>query len=400
MAVLPRVALVVVAYGHAASLPATLAALQALDYPPDRREILVVENGDGSSAAVAREHPGVVVIEPGQNLGFAGGCNRAVTATTASIVVLVNPDTIPDPTFLRSLVTPLADPQIGIVGAKLLYPHEETLQHAGGFLEQPLALAHHYGYGEIDRGQFDRRRAVEFVTGAALAIRRDTWDECGGLDPAFFPGYFEEVDLCWRVRSMGLTILYEPRARAIHQEAAGLGKRSAAYHRFYHRNRLRLLFKHRADDWLAAEWLPAELTYLRSIADDVEIDSLIDVYASWQLAFTTGLDPARQPENIRPVPQRSHLSELEWTLQQVSAKRTLSPLPFRSRLPLVARLRTWLNHMTTEEYLRPLIQQQNNYNAALAELGQALARQRRTTDAAILCQGMFLAKMIKSHHSR
>ena len=400
MDALPHVALVVGAYGHAASLPATLTALNELNYPADHRRILVVENGDGSSATVAREHPGVVVIEPGENLGFAAGCNLAVATTTAKIVVLVNPDVIPEPGFLRSIVTPLAKPHIGIVGAKLRYPDGQTLQHAGGFVEQPLALAHHHGYAEPDQGQFDMPREVEFVTGAALAIRRETWEQCDGLDAAFFPGYFEEVDLCWRVRAMGLTVLYEPGARAIHQEAVVLGKRSAAYHRFYHRNRLRLLFKHRSDDWLAAEWLPAELAYLRSIADDVEINSLTDVYTSWQLAFITGIDPARQFENTPPSPQRSHLSELEWTLQQASAKKTITPLPFRSRFPLVARLRTWLNRLASEAYLRPLIQQQNDYNAAVAELGQALARQRRAADAAILCQGMFLAKLTQSGQPR
>ncbi len=392
---LPKAALVVVAYGHAATLPATLQALQALDYPADQRQIIVVENGDGSSAAVAREQRGVAVVEPGQNLGFAGGCNLGVALSTAQVVVLVNPDTIPEPTFLRSLVTALAKPRVGIVGAKLLYPDHTTLQHAGGFLEQPLALAHHYGYGEADQGQFDTRREVEFVTGAALAIGRGTWEQLGGFDTAFFPGYFEEVDLCWRVRAMGLTVQYEPSAVAIHQEAAGLGKWSAPYHRFYHRNRLRLLWKHRTDDWLAAEWLPAELAYLRSLADDVEINSLTDVYISWQRAFITGSDPAQQPQTAATAPPRPHLSELEWTLQQVRAKPIITPIPFRSRLPFVARLRTWLNRIATEDYLRPLVQQQNDFNASVVELAAALARQRRVADAAILCQGMFLAKLMR-----
>ncbi len=392
---LPKVALVVVAYGHAATLPATLQALEALDYPAERRQMIVVENGDGSSAAAGREYSGVAVIEPGQNLGFAGGCNLGVALSMAQVVVLVNPDTRPEPAFLRNLVAPLAEPEVGVVGAKLLYPDRRTLQHAGGFLEQPLALAHHYGYGERDQGQFDMRRDVEFVTGAALAIRRDTWEQLGGFDEAFFPGYFEEVDLCWRVRALGLSVQYEPAAVAIHQEAAALGKRSALYHRFYHRNRLRLLWKHRPDDWLAAEWLPAELAYLRSLAADVEIGSLTDVYTSWQRAFITGCDPARQPPTATPAPPRPHLSELEWTLQQLSAKRIIAPIPFRSRLPLVAWLRRWLNRIATEDYLRPLIQQQNDFNASVAELGAALARQRRATDAAILCQGMFLAKLMR-----
>ncbi len=388
----PRVALIIVAYGHAGTLPATLRALQALTYSPAQREIIVVENGDGSAARVARQHADVIVLEPGENLGFAGGCNLGVAHSSADVVVLINPDLEPRPSFLNHIVEPLADQRVGAVGAKLLFPDQRRLQHAGGFLQHPLALGQHYGYGELDRGQYDMPRDVEFVTGAALALRRETWDRCGGMDEAFFPAYFEEVDLCWRLREAGFVIRYAPAAVALHQEAAALGKRSSAYHRFYHRNRLRLLFKHRADEWLAAYWLPAELAHLRATADDAEIDSLWDVYHGWQQAFVSASDPARQ--TTAEAPERAHLSELEWTVQQVAAKRVITPAPFRSRLPLVARLRTWLNRLTTEAYLRPLIQQQNDYNAALAELGNALARQRRACDAAILCQGMFLAKLL------
>lgn len=389
----PSVALIVVAYGHAAQLPATLDALQGLAYPVDRREIVVVENGDGSSAAVARDYRGVQVLEPGRNLGFGGGCNLAVEHSTSQIVTLINPDLQPRPDFLQPLVAALDDEKVGIVGAKLLYPDQQTIQHAGGYLRKPLLLAQHYGYGEHDRGAYDTAREVEFVTGAALAIRRATWDVLGGMDEAFYPAYYEDADLCLRVEQQGLNVRYEPTAIAIHQEAAALGKGSATYHRLYHHNRLRLLFKHFADDWLMQSWLPAELTHLRTTADDSEIAGLQTAYLRWQSAFLDE-SPAANLLDSSPAYAPKHQSELEWMLEQVSAKRTIAPLPFRSRLPLLARLRTLWNRIATETYLRPLIQQQNDYNAALAELGQALERQRRTTDAAILCQAMLLAKVL------
>ncbi|HEY0607730.1 MAG TPA: glycosyltransferase family 2 protein [Herpetosiphonaceae bacterium] len=389
----PSVALIVVAYGHAAQLPATLDALQSLAYPADRREIIVVENGDGSSAAVARAYAGVHVLEPGRNLGFGGGCNLAVAHSTGEIIALINPDLQPRPDFLQALVAALADETVGVVGAKLLYPDGQTIQHAGGYVQDPLLLAQHYGYGEHDRGAYDTAREVEFVTGAALALRRATWDAIGGMDAAFYPAYYEDADLCLRVRQQGLSVRYEPTAIAIHQEAAALGKGSETYHRLYHLNRLRLLFKHFPDDWLLQNWLPAELTHLRTTADDAEIAGLQAAYLHWQAAFLHG-SPTANPLDNSPAYTPDHQSELTWTLEQVSAKRTIVPLPFRSRLPLVARLRTLWNRIATETYLRPLIQQQNDYNAAIAELGQALARQRRAADAAILCQGMLLAKML------
>ncbi len=391
----PHAALIVVAYGHAAQLPATLGALQQLAYPADRRVIVVVENGDGSSAAVARAYAGVQVIEPGRNLGFAGGCNLAVAQTPCEIVALINPDVQPQPAFLQQLVAPLADAAVGVVGAKLLYPDGQTIQHAGGYLQMPLLLAQHYGYSEIDHGQYDTPREVEFVTGAALAVRRATWDALGGLDQGFDPAYYEDADFCWRARERGLSVRYQPTAVAIHQEAAALGKSSSSYHRLYHRHRLRLLFKQYADDRLLNTWLPAELTHLRTTADDNEIAGLLAAYLHWQSVFLHGV---AAPDSLRTASPASTLSELEWTLQQISAKRTIMPLPFRSRWPLVATLRAWWNRIATETYLRPLIQQQNDYNAALVELAQALARQRRTTDAAIVCQGMLLAKMLRAEN--
>lgn len=388
----PTVAIVIVAFNHAEHLPATLAAVRALR-SPRRLSVVLVDNGDGSSAAVARNHAGIEVLEPGRNLGFAGGCNLAVAHTDAEIVLLVNPDLQPLPDFLEQIVAPLAEPQVGVVGAKLLYPDRQTIQHAGGFLRQPLLLSDHLGYGARDSGQLDTTRDVEFVTGAALALRRETWQTLGGLDESFYPAYYEEVDLCLRARQRGLTVRYAPRAVALHHEAAGLGRRSPAYYQLYHRNRLRLLFKHQLDDWLLQRWLPAELAHLRTTAEDAEIAGLLDAYLYWQMCFLHGAEVAEHAA-ANPAPSAPVAGELHWTVAQVQAKRSIAPLPFQSRWPLAARLRGWLNRIATEAYLRPLIQQQNDYNAALAELALALERQRRTADAAVACQGALLAKTL------
>lgn len=387
---LPSVALIVVAYGHAAHLPATLAALQRLHYPAALRQIIVVDNGDGASAEVARSFAEVQVLQPGRNLGFAGGCNLGVTHSRADVIVLVNPDLEPAPDFLEAIVAPLADPHIGIVGAHLRYP-DGRLQHAGGWLKVPLLLAQHYGHGE-PAPEHERAREMVFVTGAALALRRATWQRLGGLDESFWPAYYEDVDLCLRAHAHGLRVLYEPRARAIHHEAVVVGRDTLAYHAWYHRNRLRLLFKHRSDAWLLATWLPAELAYLRGVADDQELAGLQDAYRFWQQHFLLGT--ARQ--ELQPPPAPDVEGELEWTVRQVAIKQTLMPQSFRSRWPLVACLRTWLTRLATEAYLRPLIQQQNDFNAAVVELARALERQRRAGDAALLCQSVLLAKCLRA----
>jgi len=393
----PAVALIIVAYGHATHLGATLTAIERLQEA--NVSTIVVENGDGASAAVARDFSNVTIMEPRRNLGFAGGCNLAIAHTNALLLVLINPDLEPEPNFVHALTAPLHNEQVGIVGAKLRYLNGK-IQHAGGFFTEPSMLAQHYGYGEEDHGQWNTARDVPFVTGAALAIRRDTWDALGGLDEAFVPAYYEDADVCWRAREHGLRVVYEPQAVAVHHEAAALGKGSVAYHRLFHRNRLRFVFKHYDDAWLLHNWLPGELEHLRTTADDVEIDALMEAYLFWQSTFLT---LSINTEDNSFVPSVFHFppshSELAWTLDQVAKKRNVVPQPFRSRWPLVAHLRTWINRLVTEEYMQPLVQQQNDYNAALHEAINALARQRRTTDAAVLCQAMLLAKFLSRERS-
>ena len=394
----PDVAILVVAFGHAAELPAMLRSVAAQDYPQDRLQTILVDNGSGESARVARESaPAALVLEPGDNLGFAAGCNLAVAHTTARIVMLVNPDVGLAPGFVRALVAALDDPDVGIAGARLLFPDGCTLQHAGGDLRLPLALTVHRGHGEPDADAYRRPAEVPYVTGAALATRRTTWEQLGGFDESFWPAYYEEVDLCLRARAAGLRVRYVPDAVATHGETSALGRASVAYYRLYHANRLRLLFKHWDDRWLAAEWLPAELQHLRTTAVDHEVDGLLWSYRTWQSYFLRSgagtqapLDGWQdRPTGDDPPPG----SELAWALSQATAKHVIAPRPFRSRVPGVARLRRWWNSMVTEEYLRPLIQQQNDFNATLVEVVRALERQRRTSDGAVLCQGMLLAKV-------
>jgi hypothetical protein len=195
------------------------------------------------------------------------------------------------------------------------------------------------------------------------------------------------------VRQQGLRVVYEPRAVAVHHEAAALGKGSTAYHRLFHRNRLRFVWKHYDDVWLLHHWLPGELQHLRTTADDAEIDALLEAYLFWQSTFL-GIKPDGEAAQRSTVNVQPAQSELAWTSEQLAKKRTVVPQPFRSRWPGVAQARSWINRLVTEAYVRPLIQQQNDYNAALGEAIVALARQRRTADAAIVCQGMLLAKFL------
>ncbi len=158
--------------------------------------------------------------EPGTNLGFGGGCALGVAHTAAAGLAFVNPDVALAPDWLAVIAAALADPTVGVVGSRLLFP-DGRVQHAGGVIRWPLALTDHHGYGAAsdDGAANDGPTApIDYVTGAALGLRRSVWEAVGGFDPAFYPAYFEEVDLCLRVAAAGLAVRYEPRATGTHLE--------------------------------------------------------------------------------------------------------------------------------------------------------------------------------------
>lgn len=266
-----RVAVIVLAWNGQAYLPACLAALAAQDYSGDYA-VLVVDNGstDGSVALVQADFPGMALLQNPTNLGFARGNNVGVRALLAGqapapadgvpdIIVLLNQDTEVAPDWLTRIVQTFARcPEAGIVGCKIFFPDGTTLQHTGGILEWPLATGRHRGTGEQESGQYDSEETVEYVTGAAMAVRTTLFEEVGLLDEGFTPAYYEDVDLCYRARAAGFAIIYAPEARLIHAESTSLEGQSPRHQRAYHRNRLRFLLKHAPLAVLRHDFAPAE----------------------------------------------------------------------------------------------------------------------------------------------
>ena len=120
----PTVSVVSVNYNGRAYLEPFLQSVLALDYPPSCYRVVLVDNGstDGSVPLVRERFPQVRIVEAGDNLGFAGGCNLGIRATTSEYVALVNNDTVVEPGWLRPLVEVAeADPRVGLVGSKLLF---------------------------------------------------------------------------------------------------------------------------------------------------------------------------------------------------------------------------------------------------------------------------------------
>lgn len=279
-----KASVVILAWNGMAYLADCLNAVFAQDYLDF--EVIVVDNGstDGSADFVAAQYPQVRLIRNERNLGFAAGNNVGLRAATGDVLVLLNQDTEVRPGWLAALVEAVQDLTVGIAGCKLLYP-DGTIQHAGGYLHGDRGATEHYGRHELDVGQYDIPRDVEFVTGAALALTRETWKCIGPLDEEFAPAYFEDTDWCFRAQAAGRRVVYWPAAVAVHKESASAQVTSWAHLATYNYGRLRFLFKHQPLAWLQERFYPAEAGGLRDLGGGSTLELTAERAAYARLLF-------------------------------------------------------------------------------------------------------------------
>lgn len=161
------------------------------------------------------------------NVGFIGNVNAAAQRAQGDVLFFVNQDVFAVPAdasgqpfsmgWDKAIVSAFDDPQVGIVGAKLLNI-DGGVQSAGGLFDiagQPFHRC--LGYSNHQCAETNTPETVGWVTGAALAIRRDLFATLGGLDTAYLRAYWEDVDLCMRAKDAGFKVWYEPRCQLVHR---------------------------------------------------------------------------------------------------------------------------------------------------------------------------------------
>ena len=231
-----------------------LLAELAAAWPRDPRfELLVVDNG--SSAPLPE---GIRTLRPGRNLGFAGGANLGVAESQGEVVLILNPDVVPEEGALDRLLEGFAEnPDAAGLAPRLLGPAGEP-QAAWQLRKIPSAwelLAHAVPVPGASRAQPEPEAGapVEQPAAAALAFRREALAAVGGFDPGFHPAWFEDVDLAKRLQRAGLTIRYWPAARFGHRLGSTVPRLGYGPFLFiYYRNLTRYLAKHHGRGWALA----------------------------------------------------------------------------------------------------------------------------------------------------
>ena len=192
-------------------------------------EAVVVDNAsnDGSSGSAAEFAPQARVLRNAVNVGFGRGVNQGVAATTAPLILIMNPDCRLEPGAMAALRAALdARPQCAIAGPRVLDPDGAEQGSARG---DPDMFTGFFGRtgplrNLLPSSAASRRNVVsgselttvDWVSGACMLVRRTAFDDVGGFDARYFL-YWEDADLCRRLRARGHEIRYVPAATAVHR---------------------------------------------------------------------------------------------------------------------------------------------------------------------------------------
>ncbi len=192
-------------------------------------ETILVDNGsiDGSAGFVREAYSWVYLVPLPENIGFAGGNNRALKVCSGKFIVTLNNDTKLEPGFLAALVAAAeAAHDIGMVASKMLNFYEIMRIDSVGVRISHNGMGQNIGVGERDRAQYDVAADVFGPCAGAALYRRTMLDEVGFFDQSFF-AYYEDLDLAWRGRLAGWRAVTAPEAVVYHVHSATSGKMSS-----------------------------------------------------------------------------------------------------------------------------------------------------------------------------
>jgi GT2 family glycosyltransferase len=230
-----------------------------------RGEVTIIDNAsfDGSPQATAARFRGVRVLRNEENLGFSAANNTAIRISTGRYVLILNDDAILEEDSLRLMVDKLeSDPRIAAAGPKLLNPDgsvqrgftNRSFPHVAGVLAQILLLEEPLERRIWTRKNFTMSRdpdaggEAEHLAAACLLVRRDALISVGGFDETF-RYWFEDTDLCYRLKEAGWRLVYVPQARVTHHGSASLNRLALSERTAIYFDSLKRYFRKHSSPW-------------------------------------------------------------------------------------------------------------------------------------------------------
>lgn len=315
-------------------------------------EIIIVDDGsrDETLFAALVFTGAIRVVRTKTNGGFIAACNTGAAAATGDFLFFLNNDTLVRDGWLDTLIETFETlPNIGIAGSRLFFA-DGTLQEVGGIIWK-MGDGWNWGRnGDAAAPQFNYLRDADYVSGAALMLRRETFESLAGFDTHYAPAYYEDTDLCFRVRALGLRVVVQPASEIVHLEGVsngtdvagtGLKRYQQVNHRKFYLRWKSVLDKHRMN----AEHpeLEAERTTLRRayFIDDTILTpdqdagsnaALQHIIALQHLGYKVTFIPSDNMARIDPFTRALEKRGVEclyapyfWSVEEVMRKARIAP---------------------------------------------------------------------------
>lgn len=212
-------------------------------------EVIVVDNNssDGSPEFLAEHFPWVILISNTQNLGFSKANNQAIHKSRGEFFLFLNTDTEMSPGSLQVLLAEMmAIPSLGAIGPALVKGKRKYQVSFGGkvtFFSELLKKCFLNQYHSLVLKVFQAAREVGWLSAACLLVRRASMEEAGLFDENFFL-YFEDIDVCFRMREKGWKLIYFPRARVRHEGGSTTSPRKLSSRLAYRKSQVYYYKKH------------------------------------------------------------------------------------------------------------------------------------------------------------
>ena len=233
----PRISIVIPAY-RSTRLRECLDALAETRCSTPAETIVVLNGASPEVARIARGHDAVTqVVQVPVNLGVSGAFNHGFALAKGDLLVQLQDDAIVHPDWLTPLVE-CADsaPDIGAVGGLILSP-DGVVVDAGAVVWRDGSTTPGLVDGSRDAGAYTAARAIDYHGSAGMLLRREAWEGVAGFDDDYYPAYYGDVDMCFRLRERGWRVMVDPRAHVVHSAGASTAAPFRTFLGYRHRAR-------------------------------------------------------------------------------------------------------------------------------------------------------------------